>query len=818
MSSEKLMYDFIFWNERLGPEFQSARLENKLHLCISLLIYLSVPLLDYMEFIFTSKILAIRRRTGRFMGFYESASDKERQFAPAVIFQALHKHFPSSLEHVHAMFIPCIKQIIHEESDNIITDKSFSIPVKQLTYSSFDDILSPGRLEHLYRERAPVMWSILETFVTAPNRYRRENKILAGYVSMAEGEEEESQFQPEESDEWELRVEDDPNLDVNDTIIVAPNFTGLQPWDQNPNGFSRNPVFLVFFFYPNPATWASPRMTVTLLNLSKELLLRICEVLAEGESKRDKNKSLLSVALTCRELSGLAISVLWRDLEFINHPTMIVTPIQGVKSRLRKSDKGISYKEWYMDTLLVDTDLQVLRLYANNVRTITIECYDDWVIDESNACAIHYSFFNRITSLLGDRSLFPNLNCLHIINYLDGSQNPSSNGPGALSVYLPFLISPRLKRLTARMELCDNSLDIRAFITDISRKHEGQPKLSQLDFLISEDMIFTPVIPSSIVQSISSLAFLEDVELTKYCISDVTVLQPLTSLEKLKSLRGLRISCNTDITSSQIPRCEEPAAFMHLTSLDFYSICSSNSLMNLFTFFRFPDLQSIAINPDDYHTCGDGGDIDLEKDDIQNILAIFPCFFPKLQSLTLRGDPREMPGLSWEECGAISRLHHLECLNIELSHLSKIYVMEMIRAWPRMRSLSIRSGHLTHDIDHSTLLTITERLPFLVTLVLPLSFAAFPPYLPMVFSGTTRVSQLQELEIHVCRSDSTIKDLFPPYTDIETTHTLAQYLCHTFPDLKQISLGLGKSSVCREEELPFLLMKRLMRLMKPGII
>ncbi|PPQ76515.1 hypothetical protein CVT24_010876 [Panaeolus cyanescens] len=291
MSSEKLMYDFTFWNKRLGPEFQSARLENKLHLCISLLIYLSVPLLDYIEFLFTSKILAIRRRTGRFMGLYESASDKDRQFPPAVIFRAWHDHFPSSLEHIHTMLVPCIKKVVHKESDNIITDKSFTMPVKQLTYSSFDTILSPGRLESMYRERAPVLWSILETFVTAPNRYRRENKILAEYSAFADASEQDleegTQLESDILDEWEL--EDDPNLDVDDSIIASK----VSSVGEKPKGFSRNPVFAIL---------VSISMLAFVRNRATNVLPLLCGLFFKIEGASSRVMKMLSNIGLCVSL------------------------------------------------------------------------------------------------------------------------------------------------------------------------------------------------------------------------------------------------------------------------------------------------------------------------------------------------------------------------------------------------------------------------------------------------------------------------------------------------------------------------------------
>ena len=228
MGDAHLLYDHRFWGQKLGPEFQKQDTTHKLHLVFSLILYLNVVLLKFLEFIFESKIKAVRRKAGRFMGYFASAKDPKRRFPPAVIFRRWHDEYPDSRPYLHNMIQDCATEIILEESDAIIEDKDLKIKASQLTHSSIKDLLSPGSLIRIIKGHAPFTWKLLWTFAASPNRYRKRMMAMDETVN--------SETDPNE-DENEIDIEDDPNID--DEVDVD---ADLLP--DSMKGFSRNPVFV----------------------------------------------------------------------------------------------------------------------------------------------------------------------------------------------------------------------------------------------------------------------------------------------------------------------------------------------------------------------------------------------------------------------------------------------------------------------------------------------------------------------------------------------------------------------------------------------
>ena len=56
MANDLLLYNNNYWQEKLGAEFYGNNLENKLHLILSLLVFLKISLVQFLAFAFSSNI------------------------------------------------------------------------------------------------------------------------------------------------------------------------------------------------------------------------------------------------------------------------------------------------------------------------------------------------------------------------------------------------------------------------------------------------------------------------------------------------------------------------------------------------------------------------------------------------------------------------------------------------------------------------------------------------------------------------------------------------------------------------------------------
>ena len=102
--SEKLKYDNTYWNSVLPPEKQPQGEEEKLHLIISLLVYLGLSLSKVLHFVFTSQIKSVKERAGVFLSVRRGAGMKER-FPPAEIFGLWNGYSPQAHCAVHKRVI-----------------------------------------------------------------------------------------------------------------------------------------------------------------------------------------------------------------------------------------------------------------------------------------------------------------------------------------------------------------------------------------------------------------------------------------------------------------------------------------------------------------------------------------------------------------------------------------------------------------------------------------------------------------------------------------------------------------------------------------
>ena len=227
MSPDKLQYDDSYWQGVLEKDVKKISLEKKLHLTFTLVMFLKISVVQLLKFIFTSEIKEVRARAARFLGHTPTATSKDMEFQPGMIFRAWHENFPKAKEQLHKMIQPCVIEMVLEESEKLIGDKELQVKMKdlQVTLKSIKTLLQPDVILDKYHQLAPFTWNLLETISASPNRHRKYN------VKTDEFEDDE-----EEKDDWD----DDPNCDDNEEPERK------DPSLKTPQGFSRNPVLVSY--------------------------------------------------------------------------------------------------------------------------------------------------------------------------------------------------------------------------------------------------------------------------------------------------------------------------------------------------------------------------------------------------------------------------------------------------------------------------------------------------------------------------------------------------------------------------------------------
>ncbi|KAH7905194.1 hypothetical protein BJ138DRAFT_1106182, partial [Hygrophoropsis aurantiaca] len=155
----------------LAPAIDLQSTEMQCQLVFTLILYLNLSIRDLLFFIFESKISTVKHRAGMFMAF-----DRRRDipFAPAKLYKIWHDRFPRSKPHLHDLIIEdCANEIVLEESNAVINEKTLKIKLKHCTMESVTSHLNPRQLADKYRYLAPFTWNILAVFTTSPNRYRK---------------------------------------------------------------------------------------------------------------------------------------------------------------------------------------------------------------------------------------------------------------------------------------------------------------------------------------------------------------------------------------------------------------------------------------------------------------------------------------------------------------------------------------------------------------------------------------------------------------------------------------------------------------------
>ena len=220
MSTDKLLYDDSYWKDVLTEDIHKISLEKKLHLIFTLVMFLQISVMQLLSFIFTTEIKEVRARAARFMGHTPTATSKDMEFHPGMVFCAWHENFPKAKAQLHEMIKPCAIKMVLDESDKLIGDKELQVKMKDLTLKSIRTLLQPDVIVDKYHQLAPFTWNLLETISALPNRHCKYNAKI-------------NEFEDDEvgGDDWD----DDPNCDEEPE----------GKWDlKTPHGFSRNPVLV----------------------------------------------------------------------------------------------------------------------------------------------------------------------------------------------------------------------------------------------------------------------------------------------------------------------------------------------------------------------------------------------------------------------------------------------------------------------------------------------------------------------------------------------------------------------------------------------
>ncbi|KAJ6500254.1 hypothetical protein DFH09DRAFT_1289841 [Mycena vulgaris] len=218
---DPLQFDASYWEDKLG-DLSNESLDTKLHLILSLVLFLGVSVRHLLVFIFTTQIKPVKDRAARFLGYTPTHTDPDARFPAAHIFSLWLERCKSSAqrEQIVQMIKPVAEAIVLEDSDRVITDVFLQIRIKDLTISRIRELLDPSKLAAKYRELAPFFFDLLHVFVASPN-----NDLPPAADGL------------DNAEDWG----DDPNEDYDESghreAEPTSEWEGFQ-------GFSRNPIFI----------------------------------------------------------------------------------------------------------------------------------------------------------------------------------------------------------------------------------------------------------------------------------------------------------------------------------------------------------------------------------------------------------------------------------------------------------------------------------------------------------------------------------------------------------------------------------------------
>ncbi|KAJ7244547.1 glycoside hydrolase superfamily [Mycena rebaudengoi] len=123
--------------------------EDKLHLILSLVIFLGVSIRALLAFIFETNILAVKDRASRFLGYTPSHDDPHLRFPPSHIFSIWSERCTSIEQRDQ------LREMITPLTHAIVLDESNQIHVKDLTIARMRELMQPGVLGRKYQDSSP---------------------------------------------------------------------------------------------------------------------------------------------------------------------------------------------------------------------------------------------------------------------------------------------------------------------------------------------------------------------------------------------------------------------------------------------------------------------------------------------------------------------------------------------------------------------------------------------------------------------------------------------------------------------------------------
>ncbi|KAG8938816.1 hypothetical protein FRC04_007424 [Tulasnella sp. 424] len=188
MTDDKLDYDSDFWESLLPVDVKTVCLDPKnitarIHLIISLILYLAVPLKQLLHYLFSSANHQVALSAGKFIS---RRDEQQIPFGPSDLYQLWYIRYPKCRDNLAELVIrPSAQSIVLAESDRAISDPKLKITLSDLTVDSVRELLAPSGLEQRYRQHMLFFFNLLETFTKSPDRYQKRK----GSKSTADEEE-----------------------------------------------------------------------------------------------------------------------------------------------------------------------------------------------------------------------------------------------------------------------------------------------------------------------------------------------------------------------------------------------------------------------------------------------------------------------------------------------------------------------------------------------------------------------------------------------------------------------------------------------------
>lgn len=199
------------WTTKLaasvGPNPRNIPFWKRAHLLFSLFIFLNFSIGNFLDFVFTSKIPLVKQKVGKYLQYRSHGADENHRFAPARLWSLWHQN-PKAIPHLHSIAEVCASEIVLQESNNIIEDRSLKVKVKGLMGSKIRSLLAPRMLYEKYCKLAPFTTTLLRIFTASPNRYQQRKSANKDKSSDSESNIEMEDVQSDGSPDQSGRLED----------------------------------------------------------------------------------------------------------------------------------------------------------------------------------------------------------------------------------------------------------------------------------------------------------------------------------------------------------------------------------------------------------------------------------------------------------------------------------------------------------------------------------------------------------------------------------------------------------------------------------